>query len=66
MRTFESDFEYEAGNNIKAKRLKSFRAADERKPVRFHDPKKHESRILAHIERVQKEMDELGILIEET
>lgn len=64
MRNFEEDFEFDWETDIKAVTTKACRI-DSYRPVTFipnrsNDPE-HEARILAHQERVQREMKELGI-----
>lgn len=64
MRDFETDFEFDFDVGIRSARVKDCRI-DSHKTV-THDPNRdndpeHQARIAVHIERVQREMQELGI-----
>lgn len=61
MRSFEEDFEFDFDDGLRASRIR----IDSRRAV-IHDPNrddniKHQARIAAHTDRVQRELQELGI-----
>jgi len=64
MRDFEQDFEFDFNVGIYAASLQDCRIdkyrAMIRDPDRSSDPE-HQARIAAHIERIRREMQELGI-----
>lgn len=64
MRTFEEDFEFDFDNDVRAADVKNCRIdryrAMTRDPDCSSDPE-HQKRVVAHTERIHREIQELGI-----